>query len=235
MTIILKAKSIRSIFRRNGVKQGQPNKKCVRSSFTRKRKEVINLPTGVHCCGIYHNNDFKYLDHFKKHHLETATDKQDISLPITRTTLRRGVQSEDSDKCTGSKGEEVVGFLHQNPTFVFTHFDSKRLLCCGDVESNPGPTHQCMHEMCRGIESIRFSSIHDLSCHISAYHVFDIICGWDGCVWGGPDVVDREMETHILKHVYMSTIFDSFESWCQALPSGSFDENDTDLRLCPLP
>ncbi|XP_069131735.1 uncharacterized protein [Argopecten irradians] len=61
LTIILKAKSIRSIFRRNGVKQGQPNKKCVRSSFTRKRKEVINLPTGVHCCGIYHNNDFKYL------------------------------------------------------------------------------------------------------------------------------------------------------------------------------
>ncbi|XP_069101599.1 uncharacterized protein [Argopecten irradians] len=137
LTIILKAKSIRSIFRRNGVKQGQPNKKCVRSSFTRKRKEVINLPTGVHCCGIYHNNDFKYLDHFKKHHLETATDKQDISLPITRTTLRRGVQSEDSDKCTGSKGEETVGFLHQNPTFVFTHSDSKRLLCCEDVESNP--------------------------------------------------------------------------------------------------
>lgn len=63
--------------------------------------------------------------------------------------------------------------------------------------------------------------------------MFDIICGWGDCVWGAPDIIDRDMESHILQHIYKTTIFESLDSWCEALPSGYLDEHSTDLRLCP--
>ncbi|XP_069106011.1 uncharacterized protein [Argopecten irradians] len=90
----------------------------------------------------------------------------------------------------------------------------------------------CEHQTCGGNEQT-FPSIQDLARHISGTHVFDIICGRGDCVCGAPDITDRDMESHILQHIYTTTIFESLDSWCEALPSGYLDEHSTDLRLCP--
>ncbi|XP_033730094.1 uncharacterized protein LOC117319385 [Pecten maximus] len=81
--------------------------------------------------------------------------------------------------------------------------------------------------------SAHFKSLQELARHITTVHVFDIVCLWDGCVFGLSQADAREMETHMLKHVYMTHIFNSFKEWCESLPSGYVDSGSTDLRLCP--
>ncbi|XP_069109370.1 uncharacterized protein [Argopecten irradians] len=240
--IVVKPKCVVSLFEETKVKNENNHIRSVKK--TTKRKDTqITKKLGTHCCGTYHNNDIKFLDHYRKCHRSqgNSTDKQTSHKHTsTHNTQPKSLNRNNNTTNTTSQPNINNHFAQEDPTTSNTNTSiiglhtgtSIPLLSCGDIEANPGPIYKCEHQTCGGNEQT-FPSIQDLARHISGTHVFDIICGWGDCVWGAPDIIDRDMESHILQHIYKTTIFESLDSWCEALPSGYLDEHSTDLRLCP--
>ncbi|XP_033731010.1 uncharacterized protein LOC117320554, partial [Pecten maximus] len=184
-------------------------------SLKKKPKEKCEVKKGITCCGISLSNDMDFLDHFHSSHMEKvqatpgtlarqSPASQSTTLPTTtqptttQPTRTPGTPTPPRPTLStlGPPTSQDPSYIKPDPVIPST------LLCCGDVEQNPGPDYKCLHQMCAA-SSAHFKSLQELARHITTVHVFDIVCLWDGCVFGLSQADAREMETHMLKHVYM--------------------------------
>lgn len=107
-----------------------------------------------------------------------------------------------------------------------------KLLLSGDVEQNPGPMQCVCHwKDCNMV----FSSVGHLSQHLMSNHSpASTTCNWKMCAYWNNNPDYRELESHIISHVYLEEYqFLTIEEWINALPNGEFSPLSTDLNWCP--
>ncbi|XP_069109009.1 uncharacterized protein [Argopecten irradians] len=165
--IVVKPKCVVSLFEETKVK----NEK------TTKRKDTqITKKLGTHCCGTYHNNDIKFLDHYIKCHRSqgNSTDIQTSHKHTsTHNTQPKSLNRNNNTTNTTSQPNINNHFPQEDPTTSNTNTSiiglhtgtSIPLLSCGDIEANPGPIYKCEHQTCGGNEQT-FPSIQDLAIYL---------------------------------------------------------------------
>ncbi|KAL4240364.1 hypothetical protein ACF0H5_001154 [Mactra antiquata] len=158
---------------------------------------------------------------------------------IAKKRYRRVRYLRRSSRCAKKLGKMnneylVDSILDTCGTYLLTTEDRHNtsrmlLLLSNDVEQNPGPTYSCKWIAC----TTEFTSIGQLDHHLIQHVSKDQECKWIDCCVRIED--NWSLEIHVLQHLYSNVdLFSTLNNWTKHLPSGSINDEYTNLHLCPI-